>query len=126
MASEEIERLVQNKKVIVNNGITPLSLLGVAFIIMKIIGYIDWSWIWILAPFWIPICIALVFSLIFKAILALTKRVVCEASKKSVTPTEVIQESTKEDKGKEKKPKRKSKKSKDEETNVRESEEKNG
>ena len=28
-------------------------LLGVAFIVMKIAGVIDWSWLWVLAPIWI-------------------------------------------------------------------------
>lgn len=31
---------------------TPLSLLGIAFIIMKVMGIIAWSWWWVLAPFW--------------------------------------------------------------------------
>jgi len=47
------------------------ALLGTAFIALKITHVITWSWIWVLAPFWIPpaICIfvilaALVLSLI--------------------------------------------------------------
>lgn len=30
-------------------------LLTVAFIALKIAGDIDWSWVWVLAPFWIDI-----------------------------------------------------------------------
>ena len=33
-------------------GLTAV-LLGVAFIILKITGQITWSWVWVLAPFWI-------------------------------------------------------------------------
>ena len=29
-----------------------LSLLQVAFIVLKLIGQITWSWIWVLAPLW--------------------------------------------------------------------------
>lgn len=29
-----------------------LGLLGVLFIALKLTGYIAWSWLWVLAPFW--------------------------------------------------------------------------
>lgn len=29
-----------------------LGLLGVAFVVLKLTEVIDWSWIWVLAPFW--------------------------------------------------------------------------
>jgi hypothetical protein len=29
------------------------TLLGVAFIVLKLTGIIDWSWLWVLSPFWI-------------------------------------------------------------------------
>jgi hypothetical protein len=28
-------------------------LLGVAFIVLKLVGVINWSWVWVLAPIWI-------------------------------------------------------------------------
>lgn len=28
--------------------------LAVAFIVLKLCGVIDWSWVWVLAPAWIP------------------------------------------------------------------------
>ncbi len=31
---------------------TVLGLLGVAFFVLKLISYIDWSWWWVTAPFW--------------------------------------------------------------------------
>lgn len=62
MSLEELNKLVESRKqtVVINKGIGPLSLLGIAFVVMKIMGYITWSWWWVLAPFWIPICLALV------------------------------------------------------------------
>jgi phosphoglycerol transferase MdoB-like AlkP superfamily enzyme len=29
-----------------------LGLLGVAFVVLKLTGFIDWSWWWVTAPFW--------------------------------------------------------------------------
>ena len=37
------------------------SLLGVLFIGLKLTGYISWPWLWVLSPFWIPLCIAILF-----------------------------------------------------------------
>jgi hypothetical protein len=34
------------------------SLLAILFIGLKLTGYIDWSWVWVLAPVWVPIIIA--------------------------------------------------------------------
>lgn len=42
------------------------SLLGVVFIILKLCHVISWSWIWVLAPFWIPVTIYLgIFTIVF-------------------------------------------------------------
>lgn len=46
-----------------------LSILTIAFIILKLLGKIQWSWIWVLAPVWIPIAAVLLVILIV-AILA--------------------------------------------------------
>ena len=43
----------QDKTTVVNT--TPfLNLLTLLFIALKLTGYIDWSWVWVLAPIWIP------------------------------------------------------------------------
>lgn len=51
------------------------GLLTIAFIVLKLCGVIDWAWIWVFAPLWIPIAvvvgvylIVLVFSMIFALI----------------------------------------------------------
>jgi len=36
-----------------------LGLLAVAFIVLKLTGVINWSWLWVLAPIWIPTAITL-------------------------------------------------------------------
>jgi phosphoglycerol transferase MdoB-like AlkP superfamily enzyme len=35
-----------------SSGIGVFSLLGVAFVILKLCHVIDWSWWWVTAPFW--------------------------------------------------------------------------
>lgn len=35
------------------------GLLAVAFIILKLMGYIAWAWVWVLAPIWIPVALIL-------------------------------------------------------------------
>lgn len=34
--------------------------LGVVFIVLKLTDVIDWSWWWVLGPFWIPTVLSLV------------------------------------------------------------------
>lgn len=36
-----------------------LDLLAVVFIVLKLSGVITWSWLWVLAPWWIPLTFAL-------------------------------------------------------------------
>ena len=130
MTIEEFRKLVESKKspVVINKGVTPLSLLGIAFIVLKVMGYITWSWVWILAPFWIPLCLALLIVAALLIIIAIAARgLVTEASKKVATATETPSESKEEktEEVKEKKPRRKSKKNTDGEASTREPKEKN-
>jgi hypothetical protein len=42
-----------------SGGIGFLGLLTVVFIVLKLMEVITWSWVWVLAPFWIPMLIIL-------------------------------------------------------------------
>ena len=42
-------------------GITFLDVLGIIFIILKLCGVIQWSWLWVLFPFWIGLAAATVY-----------------------------------------------------------------
>jgi len=33
-------------------GVSVVGLIGVAFVVLKLCGVIDWSWWWVTAPFW--------------------------------------------------------------------------
>lgn len=40
-------------------GIGVTGLLGVAFIVLKLVGIINWSWFWVLSPFWMSLALVL-------------------------------------------------------------------
>ena len=40
------------------------GLLGIVFIVLKLCHVIEWSWWWVLAPFWIPFVIWLICVLV--------------------------------------------------------------
>lgn len=42
-------------------GVSVLGLLGVAFVVLKLTGYIEWSWWWVTAPFWAPLAVLAIF-----------------------------------------------------------------
>lgn len=42
-----------------NTGIGPLEVLGIILIVLKLTDVINWSWLWVLSPFWAPFVIAL-------------------------------------------------------------------
>lgn len=67
----------KRKQVVVNkSGIDALGLLGVGLVLLKATDNIDWSWVWVLAPFWIPFGIALliVMGLLIGAAIVSSKR----------------------------------------------------
>lgn len=59
------------EKQVIYKGPGILGLLGVAFVVLKLVSVINWSWWWVLAPFWIPLAltaIILIIGIIFVAI----------------------------------------------------------
>lgn len=47
-----------------------LGVLTLILITLKLIGYITWSWWWVLAPMWVPLTIALTIGLVAIVIFA--------------------------------------------------------
>ena len=43
-----------------SKGLGLSDVLAVVFIVLKLIGVIDWSWWWVLAPVWIPVIIVVI------------------------------------------------------------------
>jgi hypothetical protein len=42
-----------------SGGVGFLGLLTILFVGLKLTGYIDWSWWWVLSPVWIPLVLTL-------------------------------------------------------------------
>ena len=47
-----------------SGGIGFCGLLTIAFIVLKLTGYITWSWMWVLSPVWISLSLVIVCALI--------------------------------------------------------------
>ncbi len=50
-----------------------LETLLIVFIVLKLTDLINWSWVWVLAPFWIPACVAIVGLIIYLIIFICNK-----------------------------------------------------
>lgn len=50
------------------------GLMGVMFIGLRIAGVISWPWVWVLAPFWIPLALGVTFLLILFVIAAIAEK----------------------------------------------------
>lgn len=44
------------------------NLLTVLFVALKLTGYINWSWWWVLAPSWIPFVVAIVLIILYSIV----------------------------------------------------------
>lgn len=51
-----------NNNTTVSGGIGFSGLLTIVFIVLKLCGVINWSWIWVLAPMWVGValCVAII------------------------------------------------------------------
>ncbi len=59
-----MEKKKEQKKVIVKKGLDLSEVLLVVFIILKLTGFIQWSWLWVLSPLWIPWCIGILILIV--------------------------------------------------------------
>jgi len=48
-----------------NISLPILPLLAIVFTVLKLTGYIAWSWWWVLSPLWIPFVLVLAFFVVF-------------------------------------------------------------
>ena len=64
---------MSNNKTTTSSGIGFSGLLAILFIALKLTGYITWSWLWVLAPIWIPFIIVVFILIIAGIVIALNK-----------------------------------------------------
>jgi hypothetical protein len=56
-----------------SGGIGFTGLLTIVFIVLKLLGKIDWSWWWVLSPIWISILLVIVILVPLLIILGILK-----------------------------------------------------
>lgn len=57
-----------------SDGIGFIGLLTIVFITLKLLGYIEWSWLWVLSPIWITGSLVISFLVITIGFLAIWGR----------------------------------------------------
>ena len=55
---------MDKKESVSTGGVSFTGLLGIAFIVLKLCGVINWSWVWVLSPFWISLAIGVLIAVI--------------------------------------------------------------
>jgi hypothetical protein len=55
------------------SGLSVLTILGLIFVTLKLMGYITWSWWWVTLPFWGIIAILLVIAIVALMLFGLQK-----------------------------------------------------
>ncbi|MBR1477380.1 MAG: hypothetical protein IJ608_05400 [Lachnospiraceae bacterium] len=58
------------KDIKVNIGFGFLEALAIAFVVLKLTGFITWSWLWVLAPIWIQLILAVIGFIAFLKVAA--------------------------------------------------------
>lgn len=62
---------MSDKIIYSTGGYSLATVLGLIFIVLKLCGVIDWSWLWILSPFWISFGLGMFVCLVCLLILGL-------------------------------------------------------
>ena len=62
-----------NNEKTTSGGIGFGSALLLTFIILKLVGVIDWSWWWVLSPIWIPVALLLAVSILLFGVYGIIK-----------------------------------------------------
>lgn len=56
---------MDREKIEINFGFPIATVMFLIFLVLKLIGKIDWSWWWVTSPLWIPLVIALIAVIVF-------------------------------------------------------------
>ena len=61
-------------KVSYSGGIGFTGLLTIVFIILKLVGTIDWSWWWVLSPLWITFLLGMLIFILMVIVIDIMKK----------------------------------------------------
>lgn len=56
-----------------SSGLGLCSVLTIVFIVLKLVGVINWSWLWVLSPLWIDFLLAIILLTIIALVNRKTK-----------------------------------------------------
>ena len=56
-----------------SGGVGLGTVIGIVFIILKLVGVIAWSWWWVLSPFWISFGLALFLVIALRVVISIIK-----------------------------------------------------
>lgn len=56
-----------------NSGMKFCDVLLIVFVVLKLCKVINWSWWWVLSPFWIPLSLAILYLIIIGIIYLIRK-----------------------------------------------------
>ena len=65
--------MFMNNEKTTSGGIGFGSTILLIFIILKLVGVIDWSWWWVLSPIWIPVVLLLAVSILLFVVYRIVK-----------------------------------------------------
>lgn len=60
---------MNNSNSTTSSGIGVFGVVGIVFVVLKLLHVIEWSWLWVLCPFWIGLALLIV-SLIIIALVS--------------------------------------------------------
>jgi len=63
----------ENNNNVSSGGIGFTGLLTIVFIVLKLVGVINWSWLWVLSPLWISAGLVLLIIILIFVILFIKK-----------------------------------------------------
>lgn len=46
------------------------AVLTIVFIVLKLVGVISWSWVWVLAPLWISLALVVIIAIVVGIVMA--------------------------------------------------------
>lgn len=61
-------------KEVTYSGVGFCDLLCIVFIVLKLLGIITWSWLWVLCPIWIPAIFIIIIAIICVLVDAIISR----------------------------------------------------
>ena len=65
------------KTVKVSFPISIFPIVGVMFVFLKLVGVIDWAWLWVLSPFWIPVMFVVAFFTFVVMLVGVSSLLIC-------------------------------------------------